>query len=90
MVKFVNALLMVNNMLSKNLKEYCNSVLRYIRVDRDSGRVCLAWLRRNKFRLRPSHRRRWAPPVHRATGGHAIQTYPATAANGLNKSNEAD
>ena len=22
--------------------------------------VCLSWLRRNKFRLRPSHRKRWA------------------------------
>ena len=24
-----------------------------------------------------SHRRRWAPPVHEATGGHCLQTVPS-------------
>ena len=57
-----------------------------------SHRVSLAWLRRNKFRLRPSHRfaagsrpkvhrtfdLSLAPPAHEAAGGHTIQTYPIT------------
>ena len=40
------------------------------------GRVSLAWFRRNEFRLHPSHDCVAGPPVHEATGGHAIQTYP--------------
>ena len=58
--------------------------------DGSGGRISLAWFRRNKFRLNPSldfvagSRQKvprtlclsLAPPVHEATGGHAIQTYP--------------
>ena len=44
--------------------------------DDSGGRVSLAWFRWNKFRLHPSHDCVAGPPVHEATGGHAIQTYP--------------
>ena len=52
--------------------------------DLSGGRISLAWLRRTKFRLRPSHDFA-AGPSHEAAGGHTIQTYPTTSSECMNQ-----
>ena len=42
------------------------------------GRISLAWFVGTRSDFIPPTTSSRAPPVHEATGGHAIQTYPTT------------
>lgn len=56
-----------------------NKVISFFFIYDDSGgRISLAWFVGTSSESIPPMTSSRVPPVHEATGGHAIQTYPTT------------